>query len=234
VESDAAAIMSTQLSAMKANIFFAVGLLLCCLLIGCGAQMRTMPVGAQRMQANASIGGPMVNAFGTTIPIPYGIVGATYGVSNSTEVFLDFHATAAAFKFLGITPGVVYFPRLHGGRMVPAIGADALIFSDFNASRLYPELVTSVAYRLSKRWIPYAALRHTFQTAHTPHYIPSAMAGTALRSGNMQYFVELQWLTLDRDNRWNPVDYHGVSHRGALSLQFGAVYDLPTGKGAAK
>jgi hypothetical protein len=201
------------------------------LLMGCGAQMRNIPVGAQKMQVNASLGGPMVDAFGMTIPIPYSLIGTTYGISNSTEAYLDFHATAAAFKFLGMTPGVAYFPRLHHKRVVPAISADALIFSDFKESRLYPELVTSVAYRLNSRWIPYAALRHTFQTGRAPHYIPSAMAGTSLRRGRMQYFAELQWLAFDRDNRWNPINYHGVSQRGALSLQFGATYDLPVWKG---
>jgi hypothetical protein len=196
--------------------------------------MRNLPVGAQKMQVNASIGGPMVDAFGTTIPIPYGLVGATYGISNSTEAYLDFHATAAVFKFLGVTPGVVYFPSVHWGRMVPALGADALILSDFDAARLYPELVTSAAYRLNGRWTPYVAFRHTFQLSSIPHYIPSAMAGTSFRRGNMQYFFELQWLSLDRDNRWTPVDYHGVSHRGALSLQLGATLDLPTWKGRRK
>jgi hypothetical protein len=196
--------------------------------------MRNMPVGAQKMQVSASIGGPLVDAFGTTIPIPYGLVGATYGMSNRTEAYLDFHVTAAAFKFLGITPGVVYFPCLHGGRVVPAIGADALIFSDFDVSRFYPELVTSAAYRLSERWTPYVALRHTFQPGHVPHYVPSAMTGTSFRSGDVQYFFELQWLALNRDNRWNPVDYHGVSRRGALSLQLGAALDLPVRKGGGK
>ena len=194
--------------------------------------MRNLPVGEQKMQLSASVGGPLVDALGTTIPIPYGLVGATYGMSNNTEACLDFHITAAAFRFLGMTPGIVYFPYLSGERFVPAMGADVLIFSDFKESRFYPELVTSVAYRLREKWTPYAALRHTFQPGQSPYYIPSAMTGTSFRSGKMQYFVELQWLALDRDNRWNPVDYHGVSRRGALSLQVGASLDLPTRKGA--
>jgi hypothetical protein len=196
--------------------------------------MRNMPVGAQKMQVNASIGGPVIDAFDMTVPIPYGIVGATYGISNSTEVYLDFHAAAAAFKFLGVTPGVVYFPSMHWGRIVPAVSVDAIILSDFNAARLYPELVTSAAYRLNGRWTPYVAFRHTFQLSSIPHYIPSAMVGTSFRSGSMQYFAELQWLALARDNRWTPVDYHGISHRGALSLQLGATLDLPPRKGERK
>ena len=196
--------------------------------------MRTMPVGEQKTQLCASIGGPVVDAFGTTVAIPYGLMGATYGISNSTEAFLDLHVTAAAFKFLGITPGGVYFPCLHWGRVVPAIGVDALIFSDFDKSRLYPELVTSAAYRLSDQWTPYVALRHTFQSGHTSHYIPSAMTGTSFRSGSTQYFVELQWLALDRDNRWNPVDYHGIANRGALSVQLGVALDLSPRRGTTR
>jgi hypothetical protein len=202
--------------------------------VGCGAQMRNLPVGARRAQVSASVGGPMVDAFGRTVVIPYGVAGVTYGMSDDAEVYLDFHVTAAVFKFLGITPGVAYFPALHCGRVVPAIGTDALIFSDLGTSRVYPELVTSVAYQLSKRWVPYVGLRHTLQAGHAPHYIPSAIAGTSLRSGIMQYFVEMQWLAFDRDNRWNPVDYHGVLHHGALSLQLGAACDLPGRRGRAR
>ncbi len=186
------------------------------------------------MQVSASIGGPLVDAFGRTVPIPYGVIGATYGISNETEVYIDYHVTASAFRFLGLTPGVVYFPGMNWGRFVPALGADALIFSDIKATRIYPELVTSTAYRLSERWTPYIALRHTFQAGQVPHYIPSAMAGTSYRNGSMQYFIELQWLALDRDNRWNPVEYHGISNRGAMSMQFGATIDLPVKKGRGK
>jgi hypothetical protein len=219
---------------LKHSSYVAILLLLVSLLVGCGAQMRNLPVGAQKMQMSASIGGPMVDAFGRTVPIPYGIAGATYGISNEIEAYIDYHVTASAFKFLGATPGVVYFPSLRWGRFVPALGADALIFSDINATRVYPEIVTSTAYRLSNRWTPYIALRHTFQEGSAPHYIPSAMAGTSYRNGRMQYFIELQWLALDRDNRWNPVEYHGISNRGAMSLQFGATIDLPVKKGRGK
>ncbi|MFZ5433515.1 MAG: hypothetical protein ACOZB3_07055 [Calditrichota bacterium] len=196
--------------------------------------MRNLPVGAQKMQVSASLGGPMVDAFSRTIPIPYGLVGATYGVSNEFEVYIDYHVTASAFKFLGVTPGVVYFPRLPWGRLVPAIGADGLIFSDLSATRIYPELTASTAYRLSEQWTPYLVFRYTFQAGRNSLQIPSAMAGTSYRSGRMQYFIEMQWLALNRDNRWNPVEYHGVSHRGALSVQVGAALDLPWKKGRKK
>lgn len=219
---------------LKYSGFISILIPLVGLFAGCGAQMRNMPVGTQKMQVSASIGGPMVDAFGRTVPIPYGLIGATYGISNEMETYIDYHVTATVFKFLGVTPGVVYFPSFHYGRLVPALGFDALIFSDIKATRVYPELVTSSAYRLSERWTPYIALRHTFQEGPAPHYIPSAMAGTSCRSGRMQYFIELQWLALDHDNRWNPVEYHGISNRGAMSLQFGATLDLPIKKGRDK
>ncbi len=201
------------------------------LAVGCGAQMRNIPVGRNNVQLSTSLGGPLVDAFGRTVPIPYGIVGTTYGLSDRAEVFLDFHATASAFKFLGVAPGIVYFPIKEPGKCVPAIGADVLVFSDFSATRAYPEFTTSVACRLGRCWIPYAAVRHTLQLSKAPRFIPSAMFGTSFRRGDFQYFVELQWLALDRDNRWNPVEYHGISNRGALSLQFGMTLDLQSSKG---
>lgn len=201
---------------------------------GCGAQMRNVPIGTKNAQVSASIGGPIVDAFDMTVPLPYGMIGATYGLSDRAEIFIDFHATAAAFQFVGATPGAAYFPALKWSALVPGIGVDALVFSNLHESRVYPECTTSLAYPLRENWTPYFALRHTFQTGDRPNYIPSAMAGTSLRQGNRQYFLELQWLSFDQDNRWNPVDYHGISQRGALSLQMGFTLDIPLQKGPHK
>jgi hypothetical protein len=203
------------------------------LLAGCGAQMRTLPVGAGHSRVNASLGGPFVDAFNTTIPMPYGVVGVSRGLSDRCDAYCDLHLTAAAFKFFGATPGVVYFPRVKWQRFVPGVGACALLFSDFRDTRIYPEIVTSLAYRTESRWTPYVVIHHTLPLTPNANYIPSAMLGTAVKLGALHYFAELDWLALDRDNRWNPVDYHGISERGALGIQFGAALDLRR-KGGAK
>jgi len=196
------------------------------LLIGCGAQMRNLPVGEGRMQASASVGGPLVNAFGTVIPIPYAMAGATYGITDRLDAHADLHVLAAVFKFMGLTPGLTYFPKLPVDRWVPSVTADVLLFSDFTAKRAYPEITAAIAHPIGTRWVPYAGLHNTFQFSHHPVYISSLYAGTSYRMGRVNLYGELQWLALNRDNHLTPVDYHGIGEHGALSPQFGVSMDL--------
>jgi hypothetical protein len=196
------------------------------LLIGCGAQMRNMPVGEGQMQASASIGGPLVNAFGNVIPVPYAMAGATYGLTDRAEIHADLHVLAAAYKFLGFTPGATYFPELPLGQWVSAVTGDVLIFSDLKATRAYPEILLTMSRPIGTRWIPFAGLHNTFQFSHSPVYISSVYAGTSYRVGRWKLYGELEWLALNRDNHFTPVDYHGISEHGALSPQFGVTLDL--------
>lgn len=214
----------------KSRVATSLALLgLALLLAGCGAQMRQLPLGAKNAQLNASLGGPLATAFGAVIPLPYSVIGGTYGVTDRLEVHADLHVTAAAFKFFGATPGVTWFPSLPVGRWVPSLTADALVFSDLKQTRVFPGLAATVARPLGRRWVPYAGMRHTFQTTRGPVNIPSLYAGTALRLGRAQFVGELGWLATNRDNRLNPVDYKGIAHRGALSTQLGVSLDLGRG-----
>lgn len=200
------------------------------LLIGCGAQMRNMPVGAGRTQASASVGGPLVNAFGAVIPVPYAMAGATYGITDRVEAHADLHVLAAAYKFLGLTPGVTYFPELHLSKWVPSVTGDVLLFSDFTAVRAYPEILATISRPVGTRWVPYAGLHNTFQFSHSPLYISSICAGTSYRMGRWKLYGEMQWLALNRSNHFTPVDYHGINEHGALSPQFGVTLDLGGGR----
>jgi len=195
------------------------------LLSGCGAQMRNMPVGAGHVQYSASLGGPLVKFSGNVVPIPYGMAGATYGITDRLEAHADLHVLAAMYKFLGLTPGLTYFPRAALGPWVPSLTADMLVFSDLSASRAYPEIVLTVARPLGTRWVPFAGFHNTFQVTHSPSYIPSLFAGTSYRAGRLNFYGELQWLALNRDNHFTPVDYYGISRHGALSPQFGITLD---------
>jgi hypothetical protein len=199
------------------------------LLAGCGAQMRNLPVGAGRMQLNGSVGGPVVGVSGTDLPMPYALAGLTYGLSDEWDVYGDVHVLAAAFKIAGLTPGVVYFPKLRVGRWVPSVGVDALLFTDFQESRFYPEAHAALTYRANERWAPYVGFHETFQFNRQPKSIPSVYAGTSYQWGRVRLYGELQWLAADRDNRWGPVDYRGMGRKGAIAPQLGLTWVLPEG-----
>lgn len=196
------------------------------MLTGCGAHLRTLPTGAGQVQANASIGGPLVDAFGTTIPVPYLMTGATYGLTNRISVHGDLHVTSAAYKFFGFTPGITVFPGVEFWSWTPSFGADVLVFSDLRDCRLYPEFTLAAARRSAGRWTHYGGLHNTLQTADSPRYLVSVFAGTSCRVGRLRSYIELQWLAANQDNRWTPVGYHGLARRGALAPQVGLTWEL--------
>jgi hypothetical protein len=196
------------------------------LLSGCGAQLHNLPVGKGNTVLTGSVGGPLVKVYGQTLPVPYALVGVTHGLSNRVDLHGDLHLMAAMFKFAGFTPGIAYFPPLRLGPLVPSVDADMLMFSDFNQTRVFPEVTVAVATSSGSRWSTYAGLHSTFQTTKEPVFLPSVFAGTSFRAGRVRLFGELQWLALNRSNRLMPVNWGGISHHGALAPQFGMTFDL--------
>jgi hypothetical protein len=194
------------------------------LLAGCGAQIRTLPVGEHHLQMSASVGGPMIKALGGTVPIPYLMSGATYGISDHVEVHGDVHVLAAMYKFLGFTPGITYFP-FPDGAWVPSVSADALMFTDFSEGRVYPEVTLALAHRTASLWSPYYGLHGTFQTHRAPHFIPTAFVGTSYHRRRTSFYVELDWLAFNRNNQASPVDYGAAGKFGAIAPQIGFSYD---------
>jgi hypothetical protein len=188
--------------------------------------MRNLPVGEGRTRVSASVGGPWVDVFGTTIPLPYSLAGVTYGMSERVNLHADLHLTAAAYRFLGVTPGATWFPDLPLGPFVTAVSADALVFADFRDTRVYPELSATITHVHARKWRPYAGFCNTFQFTRAPHHMLSPYIGTSFAFRKWQPYVELKWLAAGHDNRFTPVNYHGIGERGALATQFGLALNL--------
>ena len=87
------------------------------------------------MQLSGSVGGPLVNSFGTTVPIPYLMGGITYGISNRMEIHSDLHLLAAMFKFAGLTPGITWFPVDNWHQWTPALQRKSACFSPISRNR---------------------------------------------------------------------------------------------------
>ncbi|MBU1920279.1 hypothetical protein KKG66_05500 [bacterium] len=195
---------------------------------GCGPQMRMLPVGEDNLAVQTSIGGPMISVRGPAVPIPYAMAGATYGLTDHLNIHSDFHVTSAVFKFLGVTPGISWFPARSEARWQPSLSLTALAFSDFQETRIYPEVITTLANRESRQVIPFFGVVHTFQTDSKPEYLPSAFAGLAFPYKQSRFVFELQALALNFQRDKDAPDYLTLfDRRGALSLQIG--YSLAFG-----
>jgi len=55
------------------------------ILFGCAAQTNFDPVGRGNLNGNFSIGGPIISAFGTRIPVPYLTIGANSDILTSRK-----------------------------------------------------------------------------------------------------------------------------------------------------
>lgn len=203
-------------------------LLLLAVIGGCGPQMRMLPVGDNNLSVQTSIGGPMISVRGPAIPVPYAMVGATYGLTDHLNVHSDLHVTSAVFKFLGLTPGISWFPARSEARWQPSLSFTALAFSDFKDTRIYPELITTLANRQSHEVIPFFGVVHTFQTDSKPEYLPSAFVGMAFPYKQSRFVIEFQALALNfQRDKEAPYYMTLTDRRGAVGVQFG--YSLAFG-----
>lgn len=199
------------------------------LLLGCGPQMRTLPVGEGNVQIHTSLGGPFVSAKGPVFPIPYGMAGATYGLNDHINLYADFHAVTAVFKFLGLTPGFVWYPASKHAQWQPALGANALVFSDFHETRIYPEIVTTLTYNGDPAVKPFFGCVQTFQTDADPKSLQSIVGGLAFPWRHNLLVIEIQALALNFHRDEDALSYLTFKDYGALSLQIG--YGLTIGGG---
>ena len=69
------------------------------LFVGCAAHTNLTPLGEGRLAPHVGIGGPIVEAFDTHIPVPYLMAGADYGIRdnvnlNGSSAFSDWRAAS--------------------------------------------------------------------------------------------------------------------------------------------
>ena len=81
---------------------FSVCLIFIALLAGCAAQTNITPIGQGELNGHASFGGPIIEAFGTRIPIPYFTAGATCGLSNQINLGGNLHLLPLAYELFGM------------------------------------------------------------------------------------------------------------------------------------
>ena len=126
------------------------------ILIGCAAHNDLEPIGKGNLSANFSIGGPIVKAFGTNIPIPYATVGANYGLNNKFDLNGNLHLLSIPYKIFGFDFGSTWYPSINNGK-IPTIGIQprllTLISMKSNVNerlKIYPIISNSAAWHINK------------------------------------------------------------------------------------
>lgn len=93
----------------------------------CGAHTSLMPVGTGQVAPNVSIGGPIVEAFDTHIPVPYLMAGADYGLNDIVNINASVHLLPLAYRVAGVDVGAAWFPVANEG-WKPTIGLGPRLF----------------------------------------------------------------------------------------------------------
>lgn len=121
------------------------------LLTGCAAHTNLTPLGPGTTSPHLSFGGPIVEAFGTRIPIPYLAAGVDYGATSTLNVGFNAHLLPLAYGIAGADVSAAWFPVAAGERGLNlGLEARLLAFASLKsgvAQRLfsYPVVSASVA-----------------------------------------------------------------------------------------
>jgi hypothetical protein len=211
-------------------------LLLLAFLAGCAARTTIEPVGADNLRLNASLGGPLVSAFGTYPPIPNLTAGATYGISDRIDANGTVYLLPLLYSLAGFDVGVAWYPLLNDGPTPTlSIQPRLMSFTSFKSGvddrfRIYPVVSTSAAWKLGAGMI-YAGTDVTIPVSQ-PDYdrdpapvIISPMIGYRWNIwGEARLYTELKWHGVNvRTNA--TVEYINPGGYGALSPFIGV--DIP-------
>lgn len=201
------------------------------LLTSCAAHNALEPVGKGRTVVRGGVGGPIVAAFGTNVPVPYAVVGIQRGVSDRVNVTADLHLTPIFYQMAGGEFGAVFFFASPQSRWTIGLGGRLLALGSFKVRveerlRLYPILSASSA-RTGMRNTPYAGVDWTL-LPHQPDYdeepgrvIASPFFGVRWNVGHgYRLSTELKWHGANIRSDQTAVEYVQIGRSGAIATLF--------------
>jgi hypothetical protein len=193
-------------------------------IVGCTSSHFVRPLGKGNGVVHASLGGPFVQALGTTLPAPIFSLGGGYGVRDDMEVILHADLTGAAFGILHLEPGFVLHPLVRDGGWVPTltVATTLHILTNFSDVRAVPQLTGAAAWRIKQKHLVYlgADLGFGFQpSGFSPLWGP--FAGGEARIGRVGISLELKWIAPHRNVAFAAPAWVSPSSQGYLSLLLG-------------
>ncbi len=197
---------------------------------GCALSHGVRPIGEKKVAIDASLGGPIADYMGGKKPLPLSMVGATYGLTDKTNLHGGLYPSSLAmFGLVGFEMGASHLVVQPDGP-VPALMVDGTLvaFAGNMASGppdggfrafLQTSLMASWAYGQNEHLI-YTGPE--FITQPSPfRSIPGWAVGHRFNAGRWGIGTELGWLAPFWDNLPPVVEYVGIGGRGALSFNLG-------------
>lgn len=212
------------------------------LAVGCSTTHGIRPIGKGNVGVELSVGGPITEVFGAPIPIPLSTLGATVGVTDTTDVHAAFHPTAALMFAIGAgeigASQQLFAPK--GAR--PRLSADVTLLGaagDLNPDQapeggfrffFQPTLLAGWDYGKTGQHTVYTGVTGFFEPAETFHGIGGWILGNRFGVKRGHVDVELKWLDPWQSGVAIVPEYAAPGTLGAVELQFG--YGFTFGGGA--
>lgn len=199
------------------------------LLTGCAAQTNLEPLGREATRTNVSFGGPVIEVFGTHMPVPYLTAGTDRGISDRVNVSATLHLLPLAYQVAGLDLGATWFPVLQDAWM-PTIGLQGRVmgFASLRPGvgdrfRVYPILTPTFTWRISSS--QYFAGSDLVLPLTQPDYdnrsvkaIVSPFAGVKWKVGSRFWLVtELKWQGANAESDQLAVKYLPLAGHGAIT-----------------
>jgi hypothetical protein len=207
-------------------------LILLLLLASCGAHTNIEPAGKGKINLNASLGGPFVRAFDASIPMPYLMAAAEYGISSNIDVNANIHILPLFYKLAGMDLGVTYYPVLNHG-VIPtiAINLRGLFYSSLKNEiedrfRFYPMTSLTAAWQAyngkvylgSEFVVPFSDLDYQ---EDNPYPVISPLLGYKLELGEKNaLYAEAKWQGVNISSDKLAVEYIHPGGNGAIGIFF--------------
>ncbi len=139
------------------------------ILAACAPHAALRPSGTGEFHPNVAVGGPLVSAFDTYVPIPNASVGGRYGLKGDLDLEGNVYLLPLAYSLVSMDAGLAWFPIDHqSGTMT--IEPRVLLYASFKSGvsdriRIYPavSMIYSLPFvgertygGLDVLWLPYA------------------------------------------------------------------------------
>lgn len=195
---------------MKSSIFAALSAA-AFLGLGCAAHTSLAPVGQGRLVPHVGIGGPLVEAFDTHIPVPYLLVGADYGLRPDVNLNTAVHLLPLAYGVAGLDGGIVWFPIDNDGWR-PTIGVGPRLFAFASTKTDMDErFLVYPAVSASAAWAGGPGVFYTGADAAVPLDEPAY--DDEARPILLSPFVGYRWNVGRRHALLTEVKWHGANVR---------------------
>ena len=204
----------------------------------CAPTRYVKPLKEDQIAINGSFGGPLINVFGASIPIPLTSVGVGYGVSEKVTGYVSLQTTTLFYGVVhldgGLNLNILKTDSMN--RLIPGISAGVGLNAIYNlwdkGFKVFPMLDVNAYWDYSRKkenfayiglnnWIDMSTTR-VHRVPQENHWIFSPAIGHVFANEKWDFTTEFKWLAPSYSNQKLVVDYvKPTGTKGAMGIYLG-------------